>query len=75
MPNSLVDHLVERKVPIRKSRGKDMWQASFVDVLWLVWKERNLRCFEGKARRIEDLAESLKMFALLSGNLSRPDFA
>lgn len=60
LPNSLVDHFVEWKVPLRTSREKEMWQSSFVAILLLVWKESNLRCFEGNARNADAPVDSLK---------------
>lgn len=32
-----------------------MWNLSFLAIIWLLWKERNARCFEG----VESSTESL----------------
>lgn len=28
-------------------RGKEMWWLFFLAVIWIIWKERNSRCFDG----------------------------
>lgn len=35
-----------------------MWLISFLAAIWVIWKESNRRCFEGKSFAIEDILDS-----------------
>lgn len=39
-------------LPSGSPRGRDMWNSSFVALMWIVWKERNARCFEGESANV-----------------------
>lgn len=41
-------------------RRKTMWRFSFLAVIWALWKERNLRCFEGKSSSVEALVDKCR---------------
>lgn len=60
LPFSLLQFFEEWCTPIKKPRWVEMWKVSFLGVLWVVQKEKNRRCFEGKSRCPGELAESLK---------------
>ena len=36
-------------------RGIVLWQAACIALIWVVWRERNVRIFEDKARNSENL--------------------
>lgn len=36
-----------------------MLKSPFLGVLWIIWKERNSRCFDGKALDVESLSDKL----------------
>lgn len=36
-------------------KGRTMWRLSFFATIWAMWKERNLRSFEGKSVSIEGI--------------------
>ena len=37
-----------------------MWNLSFFAKIWTIWKERNLRCFEGKSSAVDKLPDKVK---------------
>ena len=37
------------------SRGKVLWKLACLALMWVVWRERNARIFEDKARSSEGL--------------------
>lgn len=64
----------------RLSKRSGLWDSSFITLLWIIWKERNTRCFVGKGSNLQALAEKLKFIvadgnALISWILSRSDHA
>lgn len=41
-------------------KGKVIWKTPFLIILWIIWKERNSRCFDSKAMEVEALIDKLK---------------
>lgn len=54
-------------------KGKMMLKSPFLGVLWIIWKERNSRCFNGKALDVESLSDKLR-FNVASWLAFRPQF-
>ena len=46
-------------------RGIELWQAACITLIWIVWRERNARIFEDKARNSENLCDSIHFLASL----------
>ena len=46
-------------------RGIVLWQAACIALIWVVWRERNARIFEDKARNPESLWDSIFFLAFL----------
>ena len=46
-------------------RGIVLWQAASIALIWTVWRERNARIFEDKARNSEYLWDSIHFLASL----------
>ncbi|RVX09419.1 hypothetical protein CK203_015227 [Vitis vinifera] len=46
-------------------RGIVLWQAVSIALIWVVWRERNVRIFEDKARNLEYLWDSIYFLASL----------
>lgn len=42
-----------------------IWSCSCPTIIWIIWKERNSRCFKGKASNVKDLIDNQK-FAIAS---------
>lgn len=59
-PQNIQAHFEAWRAPINFPRGKAMWRASFLALVWIVWKERNARCFEGRSSKEQVLEEKLK---------------
>lgn len=48
------------------ARGKLPWKLSFFAILWVLWKERNMRRYEGKGSSVDVLVDNfLWLLALL----------
>lgn len=47
------------------ARGKLLRKSTFMAVLWIIWKERNRRCFEGTSSEINNVQEKIKLFGSL----------
>lgn len=47
---------------VGSAKGRVMWKASFLVLIWTIWKERNSRCFEGVSSPKETLAYRVKFF-------------
>lgn len=60
LPKSITELFKVWKFPISHRQGKEMRCASFPAILWILWKERNTRLFEGKETRVECLLDKLK---------------
>ena len=39
----------------RSKRGLVLWQTACITLIWVVWRERNVRIFEDKAKNSEVL--------------------
>ena len=46
-------------------RGIVLWQAACIALIWVVWRERNVRIFEDKSRNSEYLWDSIRFLASL----------
>ena len=46
-------------------RGIVLWQAVCIAMIWVVWRERNARIFEDKARNSKNLWASIHFLASL----------
>ena len=46
-------------------RGIELWQVACIALIWIVWRERNARIFEDKARNPESLGDSIFFLASL----------
>ena len=46
-------------------RGIVLWQDACIALIWVVWRERNARIFEDKARNSENLWDSIHFLAFL----------
>ena len=61
LPNSLLALFEAWINPPVAPRGKEMWNWSFVAVIWTVWKERNSRCFEGIASSANSVSDKTNL--------------
>lgn len=60
-----------------------MWQLSFLALIWVVWKERNKRCFEGVSSNVAEIVEKGEIqrcfvdfyFFFIQRSTSRHDYA
>jgi hypothetical protein len=50
-----VEVMVSWMGSFRKSSHADVWGAVPLCVMWVLWRERNLRVFEGQERTVLDL--------------------
>jgi hypothetical protein len=55
MPGSVVEVMASWMGSFRKSRHADVWGAVPLCVMWVLWRERNLRVFEGQERTVLEL--------------------
>ena len=46
-------------------RGIVLWQVASIALIWVVWRERNARIFEDKAKNSEYLWDSIYLLASL----------
>ena len=46
-------------------RGMVLWQATCIALIWVVWRERNVRILEAKVRNSEYLWDSIFFLASL----------
>ena len=46
-------------------RGIVLWQVACIALIWVVWKKRNKRIFEDKARNSKNLWDSIHFLASL----------
>ncbi|RVW69473.1 Transposon TX1 uncharacterized 149 kDa protein [Vitis vinifera] len=47
----------------KSKRGLVLWQNACIALIWVVWRERNARIFEDKARNSENLWDSIHFIA------------
>ena len=47
----------------RSKRGLVLWQFACIALIWVVWRERNVRIFEDKKRNSEALCDTIHSFA------------
>ena len=46
-------------------RGIVLWRNACIALIWVVWRERNARIFEDKAKNLENLWDSIHFLASL----------
>ena len=47
----------------KSKRGIVLWQTACIALIWVVWRERNARIFEDKARNLENLWDTIHFLA------------
>ena len=52
-------------------RGTILWQAVCIAIIWVVWREKNVRIFEDKARNSENFWDSIHFIASLQAFCSK----
>ncbi|RVW26228.1 Transposon TX1 uncharacterized 149 kDa protein [Vitis vinifera] len=63
-PKSISDMMFINYKGFGKSkRGLVLWQNACIALIWVVWRERNARIFEDKARNSENLWDSIHFLA------------
>ncbi|RVW51835.1 putative ribonuclease H protein [Vitis vinifera] len=63
-PKSISDMMFINYKDFGKSkRGLVLWQNACIDLIWVVWRERNARIFEDKAKNSENLWDSIHFLA------------
>ena len=55
MPGSVVEVMASWMGSFRNSSNAKVWGAVPLCVMWVLWRERNLRVFEGQERTVLDL--------------------
>ena len=55
MPSSVVEVMASWMGSFRKSHHAEVWGAVPLCVMWVLWRERNLRVFEGQERTVLEL--------------------
>lgn len=73
MPNMILDLWEAWKFMTGSLKSRALWRAAFLAVIWIIWKERNLCCFEGKCLNIEVLLDKIK-FTVASWGSILPQF-
>ena len=61
------------KFSVGSSKGRSLRRISFMAILWVLWKERNSRCFEGQSTVTEMLINRVK-FCVACWALTGPHF-
>ena len=65
-PKSISDMMFINYKGFGKSkRGVILWQNASIALIWVVWRERNARIFEDKARNAGNLWDSIHFLASL----------
>ena len=63
-PKSISDMMFINYKGFGKSkRGLVLWQNACIALIWVVWRERNVRIFEDKTRNSENLWDSIHFIA------------
>ena len=47
----------------KSKRGVILWQNACIALIWVVWRERNVKIFEDKVRNSENLWDSIHLLA------------
>lgn len=59
-PKTLSDHFNAWKLMLGITKGKDLRRTSFLATLWVIWKERNSRCFDGKSSNMQSILDHIR---------------
>ena len=65
LPNSTPSLFGFWRLGVGSKRGQVMWKLSFSAAIWSLWKERNLRCFEGKSSVVSKIVDNVKHLVAL----------
>lgn len=60
MPERILDLFLAWNLVVGGKKGQMMWEFSLLTVIWSLWKERNLRCFDGRSSHWKGLVEKVK---------------
>lgn len=61
------------RLAVGSARGRVMWQVSFLAIIWLLWKEKTLTCFEGQGSS-SSTALLRKVRLIVASRVSIPSF-
>jgi hypothetical protein len=59
MSEGLVDLLVCWRSQCGNISAKEVWRIAPLCLMWIIWRERNARCFEDQDRSMEELKKLL----------------
>ena len=65
LPCTIVDFFNTWMFVVGSPKGRIFWSLSFLAIIWVIWKEMNQRCFEGKVVTVEEIFSKIKLSVTL----------